>query len=446
MSTTNVLTIDATNKSFPLGDMYGAFFEDINHAADGGLYAELIRNRSFEFDAIDNASYNHLTAWSLTTSTDGEAYLTIDSEKPVSPKNPHYAVLNIKSGTAGISNEGFNTGIYVQQDAKYDFSFWSKRDTAFEQNVVISIESTDGTIYDSYAFQINNAWTKYQCVLTSNSTDTSARLVIRTSGISSVCFDLVSLFPQNTFKGRKNGLRKDIATLIADMKPKFLRFPGGCLIHDGALEPDARDSMYRWKNTIGPLEERASRRNNWGYNQTLGLGYYEYFLFCEDIDTKPLPVLPAAYNPHRQIQAPINELQPWIDDALDLIEFANGDTDTTWGKVRADLGHAEPFNLEYLAIGNEELFEPFLERYPYFHNAIKEKYPDIQLISSSGPFADGYDFDLMWDEANKAEADLVDEHYYLSPEWMIKHHYRYDKYDRDGAKVFLGEYATLDNK
>ncbi len=439
-----------TKKLFPMGDLYGAFFEDINHAADGGLYAELVRNRSFEFDKIDNATYDNLTAWKHYLGAESKSRLYIEDKEPVSLKNPHYAVLEIESGVAGIVNEGFNTGIPVLKDAKYYFSFWCKTEKLFSDDdvepITVTIESLDGDIYASKDFTVTSKWVKYECELLSTNTDNSARLALRTSGKGKVCFDLVSLFPQDTYKNRKNGLRKDIATLIADLKPKFLRFPGGCLIHDGALEPDARDSMYRWKNTIGPLEDRAARRNNWGYNQTLGLGYYEYFLFCEDIGTKPLPVLPAAYNPHRHIQAPIDELQPWIDDALDLIEFANGDVDTKWGKVRLDLGHPKPFNMEYLAIGNEELFEPFLERYPYFHNAIKEKYPEIKLISSSGPFADGYDFDLMWDEANKAGADLVDEHYYLSPEWMIKHYRRYDKYDRNGAKVFLGEYATLGNK
>ncbi len=438
-----------TEKMFSMGDLYGAFFEDINHAADGGLYAELVRNRSFEFDKIDNASYDNLTAWKLYLGADSEGELNVEDKEPVSLKNPHYAVLDVKSGVVGIINEGYNTGIPVLKDAKYDFSFWCKTENSFSKDsdaIAVTIEAIDGTVYASKDFTVTNEWVKYECVLSSNTTDNSARLALRTSGKGKIYFDFVSLFPQDTYKNRKNGLRKDIATLIADLKPKFLRFPGGCLIHDGALEPEARDSMYRWKNTIGPLEDRAARRNNWGYNQTLGLGYYEYFLFCEDIETKPLPVLPAAYNPHRRIQAPIDELQPWIDDALDLIEFANGDENTKWGKIRSDLGHPKPFNLEYLAIGNEELFEPFLERYPYFHKAIKEKYPEIKLISSSGPFADGYDFDLMWDEANKAGADLVDEHYYLSPEWMIKHYHRYDSYDRNGAKVFLGEYATLGNK
>jgi alpha-L-arabinofuranosidase len=240
-------------------------------------------------------------------------------------------------------------------------------------------------------------------------------------------------------------MRQDIAQLLADMTPKFMRFPGGCLVHDGSINADDRNSMYRWKNTIGDIEQRPSRRNNWRYNQTLGLGYYEYFLFCEDIGAKPLPVLPAGYDPHHKRIVPVDELQLWIDDALDLIEFANGDRTTTWGAKRAELGHAEPFKLEYLAIGNEEVGEPFFERYTYFHNAIKQKYPEIKLINSSGPFAAGKEYERGWKSARENHSDMVDEHYYMSPEWFLANHHRYDSYKEDGPKVFLGEYASWGN-
>ena len=265
------------------------------------------------------------------------------------------------------------------------------------------------------------------------------------SGKSLVYLDDVSLFPVNTFKNRKNGLRRDIAQLLCDLKPKFMRFPGGCLVHDGNLDPHARNSLYRWKNTIGDTSERPTKRSNWGYNQTLGLGYYEYFLFCEDIGAKPLPVLPAAYNPHHRDAVPFDELKPWIDDALDLIEFANGTTDTKWGKIRAELGHSEPFNLEYLAIGNEEVGDGFFDRYPYFHNAIKEKYPEIKLIGSSGPFPCGGEFEKGWKCARENKSELVDEHYYVSPEWMLANNKRYFNYDKNDPKVFLGEYASWGN-
>jgi len=203
--------------------------------------------------------------------------------------------------------------------------------------------------------------------------------------------------------------------------------------------------MYRWKNTIGAVTDRPSRRNNWRYNQSLGLGYFEYFQFCEDIGAKPLPVLPAGYNPHMEQAVPLDEMQEWIDDALDLIEFANGTADTKWGKIRCDMGHAEPFNLEYLAVGNEEVGQGFWDRYDLFHKAIKEKYPQIKIINSAGPFPQGGEFERGWNNAKKNSSDLVDEHYYTSPEWMLANCHRYDNMPSDGPKVFLGEYASWGN-
>lgn len=275
-------------------------------------------------------------------------------------------------------------------------------------------------------------------------TSDCARLVL-TAGAGTLYLDMVSLYPQEPYKNRPNGMRKDIAELLAAMKPKFMRFPGGCLVHDGSVNLDDRDSMYRWKNTLGALEERSSRRNNWRYNQTMGIGYYEYFLFCEDIGAKPLPVVPAGYNPHRRAVVALEDLQPWIDDALDLIEFANGGTSTPWGAKRAELGHPAPFNLEYLAIGNEEVGEDFFERYPYFHKAIKEKYPNIKLINSSGPCAAGSEYDRGWQSARENHSDYVDEHYYQSPEWFLANYHRYDSFKADEPKVFLGEYASWGN-
>lgn len=441
------LQINTDQLKFPLGDLYGIFFEDINHAADGGLYAELVRNRSFEFDSIDHKGYHALTAWHFTPQ--GDASIEIRKESPVSLKNPHYAVISLKEGNFCLANEGYHKGMYITKGSTYYASFYGAAtpfsDTPFNK-VTLSLETVDGAILASSEIVLSNQWKNYEVTLTVAATSDKVFLCLKSDLPGSYSFDFVSLFPTDTYKGRRNGLRKDLATAIEELKPKFMRFPGGCLIHDGNLDQDARDSLYRWKNTIGPLEDRPARAGNWGYNQTLGLGYFEYFLFCEDIGAKPIPVLPAAYNPHAHEAVPIEELGEWIEDALDLIEFANGDFTTTWGKIRANLGHPEPFHMEYLAIGNEELGAPFMERYPYFHNAIREKYPEIKLISSSGPFADGYDFDLMWEEAEKAGADLVDEHYYMAPDWMLKHTKRYDAYKRDGAKVFLGEYASLDNK
>jgi alpha-L-arabinofuranosidase len=430
----------------PLNDLFGIFFEDLNHAADGGLYAELVQNRSFEFDPIDHPSYHALMAWEKLE-RGGQAELTVESAAPLNARNPHYAVLELKEpGEAGLMNTGFNSGIPVRQGEKYRFSFYARRDGGLGEKVTVSLESTAGEIYARAQLAIGAAgWEKYETVLEAVETDFSGRLVILAEGRGRLYLDMVSLFPVNTYLGRENGLRADIAGLLADMKPRFMRFPGGCLVHDGSLNAEDRNSMYRWKNTLGDLAQRPARRNNWRYNQTLGLGYYEYFLFCEDIGAKPLPVLPAGYNPHHQAAVPLDELGPWIDDALDLIEFANGAADTEWGAVRASLGHPEPFGLEYLAIGNEEVGEPFFERYAYFHRAIRERYPEIQIINSSGPFAAGSEYDRGWKSARENGSDLVDEHYYQSPEWFLANMDRYDNFKADEPKVFLGEYATWGN-
>lgn len=291
-------------------------------------------------------------------------------------------------------NVGFNTGIPVRKGENYKLSCFARSASNSTKLVAIALESLEGRVYAQGEITVNSSeWKKYEVKLTANETDYSGRLVLTTIEHGNLYFDMISLFPERTFNNRQNGMREDIAQLLADMKPKFMRFPGGCLVHDGSLNPDDRNSMYRWKNTIGDVEKRPARRNNWGYNQTLGLGYYEYFLFCEDIGAKPIPVLPAGYDPHHHRIVPIEELQPWIDDALDLIEFANGNSSTVWGRKRTELGHPEPFGLEYLGIGNEEVGEAFFERYEYFHKAIKEKYPEIKLINSSGPFAAGSEYD-----------------------------------------------------
>lgn len=442
------LTIHTQQKGAELGDLFGIFFEDLNHAADGGLYAELIRNRSFEFDPIDRHDYHALTAWEKVERGSGQAELLIEDSQPMNERNRHYAVIAIRNAGdgVGIANSGFNTGIPVRAGDEYLFSFYAKRDESLNEVVRIAIESKAGVVHGEADVVVDSsAWKKYEATITANETDYSSRLVITTGGTGKLYVDMVSLFPVGTFRGRSNGLREDIATLLAELKPKFMRFPGGCLVHDGSLNPDDRNSMYRWKNTIGPVEQRPSRRNNWSYNQTLGLGYYEYFLFCEDIGAKPIPILPGGYDPHHKRIVPIDELGPWIDDALDLIEFANGDTSTKWGAIRAELGHPEPFDLQYIGIGNEEVGEPFFERYTYFHQAIKAKYPAMKIINSSGPFAAGGEYERGWKSARENGSDLVDEHYYQSPEWFLANVDRYDGFKAVDPKVFLGEYASWGN-
>ncbi|MDQ8734564.1 alpha-L-arabinofuranosidase C-terminal domain-containing protein [Paenibacillus sp. LHD-38] len=442
------LTIHTKQRGAELGDLFGIFFEDLNHAADGGLYAELVRNRSFEFDPIDHPDFHALTNWEKVERGGGQAELRIEDSQPMNERNRHYAVITIRMAGdgVGIANSGFNSGIPVRVGEDYRFSFYARRNESFSEPVRIAIESKAGVVHGETTVVVDSSeWRKYEAVISVDETNYSSRLTITTGGSGSLYVDMVSLFPLRTFLGRTNGLREDIATLLAELKPKFMRFPGGCLVHDGSLNPDDRNSMYRWKNTIGPVEQRPSRRNNWRYNQTLGLGYYEYFQFCQDIGAKPIPILPGGYDPHHKRIVPIDELGPWIDDALDLIEFANGDLSTEWGAIRAELGHPEPFGLEYIGIGNEEVGEPFFERYSYFHQAIKAKYPTMKIINSSGPFAAGGEYERGWQSARENGSDLVDEHYYQSPEWFLANFDRYDGFKADEPKVFLGEYASWGN-
>ena len=441
----NKITV-TTNKKASMSDFYGIFFEDINHAADGGLYGEMIRNRAFEFSPMDNPSYQALTAWKRIEEGGASVSSFVSNKSPFSKRNPNYLILEInKTGTrAGIKNLGYNSGIAVKENESYNFSCYAKSDKPCE--ITVSIDNAYGEVITEKSLNItSNEWTEYSFTLTSPVDDFSAVLAVTSKQECKFCLDFVSLFPVKTYKNRKNGMRNDIAEMLADLKPKFMRFPGGCLIHDGTLNSDDRNSMYRWKNTIGAVTDRPSRRNNWRYNQSLGLGYFEYFQFCEDIGAKPLPVLPAGYNPHMEQAVPLDEMQEWIDDALDLIEFANGTADTKWGKIRCDMGHAEPFNLEYLAVGNEEVGQGFWDRYDIFHKAIKEKYPQIKIINSAGPFPQGGEFERGWNNAKKNGSDLVDEHYYTSPEWMLANCHRYDNMPSDGPKVFLGEYASWGN-
>lgn len=441
-----------------LKDLFGIFFEDINHAADGGLYAELVQNRSFEFAPIDNKEYNSLTAWEKSDN----AKWSVECESPLNEENTHYLCAG---GGADdyIRNLGFNTGIYIEKDKQYVFSVYAALASdnaeacaddidkkgipdAEKAKLIIAVKDDEGNVFAKSKVVVDSyGWKKYDAVLTACESTQKGRLYIIFTGNAYVKLDMVSLFPKDTFKNRKNGLRRDIAEALADMKPRFMRFPGGCLTHDGSLDDHARNSMYRWKRTIGDVEKRPAWRNNWGYNQTLGLGYYEYFCFCEDIGAKPLPVLPGGFNPHKGEGVPIEEIGAWVDDALDLIEFANGDATTKWGSIRAGLGHEKPFGLEYIGIGNEEIGEGFFERYPYFHEAIRKKYPSIRIINTAGPFAVGEGYDAGWTSAKNYGSDFIDEHYYSSPEWFMANMHHYDDYDSSGTKVFLGEYATWGN-
>lgn len=500
------------NKTYKeLGILFGLFFEDINHAADGGLYAEMVQNRSFEYCDLDRKDYHSLTAWEKR----GDMNWEVRTEQPVNAVNPHYLHLEARPGGTVI-NTGYHTGIFVEEGKGYDFSLFARVKTSFmgewqadgacsgqvlpagsaciaeslEENAVrsvegsvrkstersevgkagetaesmggaersaaenagegmrirVTVEAEDGAVCAEATLIISgNEWKKYELQLKAFRTTVCGKLVLTFETEGSCDLDMISLFPQDTFLGKKGGLRKDIAQALQEMHPKFMRFPGGCLIHDGSLNDHDRNSMYRWKRTVGKPEERPSWRNNWGYNQSLGLGYFEYFCFCEEIGAEPVPILPGGFNPHKGIGVPLEELGEWVEDALDLIEFANGGIDTIWGKIRKDLGHEAPFHLKYIGIGNEEVGDGFFERYPCFHRAIREKYPDIKIINTAGPFASGESYDAGWSSAVKYGSDLVDEHYYSSPEWFLANMHHYEDYDAKGPKVFLGEYASWGN-
>ncbi len=440
------LTVNVDKPQNNMDTLYGIFFEDINHAADGGLYGELVRNRSFEFCPVDNPSYHGLTAWEKVEQ-DGKVRLQIETGNPVHPNNPHYLAMDIvKQGEdVGVWNVGYNTGIPLREKESYNFCCYVKREQDLECPCTVSLRSKEGAIYAEKTFLADMEWKKIELELTSPVTDFEARLTITAKGYGKVYLDFVSLFPKNTFLNKRWGFRRDLAEMIADLKPRFMRFPGGCLVHVGSLDENARDSQYRWKNTLGEPEGRPPRKNV-DYNQTLGIGYMEYFEFCKEIGTKPIPVFSAGYDPHSQKAAPLDRMQPWIDDVLDLISFATEGEDTYWGRKRIELGHSEPFPLDTIAIGNEEVGEAFFERYAIIHQAVKEKYPWIKIINSAGPYAEGEGWERGWKSADEWNSEYVDEHYYQSPEWFIGNQFRYDAYSREKSKVFLGEYASKANK
>ena len=427
------ITIDQNKQYKELGDLYGLFLEDLNHAADGGLYAELLCNRDFEFDEVDRAGYNALTAWQPI----GNADISVDTADAPFKNNPHYAV--VRAGKSmGICNLGYGDGIPAEAGKMYRFAIWARANDEMDLRVKLCGASKD--------IHVNTEWARYECELTPNATYDGARLSITALNAGTFYIAFTSLMPSDTWKGRKNGMRRDIVQAFYDMKPRFLRFPGGCLTHDGDLNPDARNGIYNWKRTVGMVENRPARRNNWGYHQSMGLGFYEYFLLCEDLNCEPLPVLNGGLDPHHLRFAEGELLNQYIQDAVDLIEFAKGGTDTKWGSVRAEMGHPAPFRLNYMAVGNEEIHERFHKNMELFEKAIRAKDPTIKLIGSASPVVAGKPYDMGWDYARKLKLDLVDEHYYQAPEWFIANWDHYADYPADGPKVFLGEYAAKSNK
>lgn len=424
--------------------MYGIFFEDINYAADGGLYGELVKNRSFEFP-------DALMGWKAF------GKFEVKNDGPFE-RCPHYVVLNYSGhndAATGLQNEGY-FGIGIDKDEEYRFTVWAKT-VSGDANVEVSLVD-ESTMEEHQEFATaelkvsGNEWKKYELILKSSKTVQKANLRLLLKGKNGVALEHVSLFPKHTFKDRENGMRRDLAQALYDLHPGVFRFPGGCIVEGSSL-----DQRYQWKNSIGPVENRPLNGNRWlstfNYRlfpdcyQSYGLGFYEYFLLSEDIGAEPLPVLNVGMACQFQNQndpsahVAVKDLQPYIQDCLDLIEFANGDVNTTWGKKRAEMGHPAPFNLKFLAVGNEQWDDLYYERLRPFVKAIKAKYPNIKLIGTSGPDSEGEMFEKGWKAMKELKADLVDEHFYRDEHWFLSHGLRYEGYDRKGPKVFAGEYA-----
>ncbi|HEX3020825.1 MAG TPA: alpha-L-arabinofuranosidase C-terminal domain-containing protein [Lachnospiraceae bacterium] len=449
------LSINTAGKGVKISDMmYGLFFEDINFAADGGLYAEMVKNRSFEFTeeyAKDGAMHGYKQL--------GDCKLDVLQETPLNENNPSYLQITSSSKEeAGVINSGFLEGMTFTSGEKYCFTVYLKSED-YKGALEISLLGNRYKVVASGAIDsISKEWKKYTVELTAKETVIGGKLKLAMTGKGTVSVDMVSLFPFNTYKNRENGLRADLVEMLKELHPSFIRFPGGCIVEGNPL-----DNAYRWKDTIGDVAQRKQNLNLWlgtkdnPYFQSYGLGFYEYFQLCEDIGARPVPVVNVGMSCQARAGTQIGvlstkaQLEEFIQDALDLIEFANGSADSDWGKVRAQMGHPEPFNLEYIGVGNEQWGKSYFERYTKFKEAIREEYPNIKIITTSGPASDGALYTEAWNTINSHNndevkfADLVDEHYYNSPEWFLTHTSRYDSYDREGTNVFLGEYAAKAN-
>lgn len=444
-------------------DLFGLFFEDINYSADGGLYAELVQNRSFEYNPTERSEWNPFSYWEYISPGFSYGRVSVETSAPVHPNNPHYLVLDVEhvgkevkfvgiSGV-GLKNSGFD-GMVVKEKDQYNFSMFVSQLSKNPISFSISLRTPKGIVLaESKITTSSGEWTKYTASLIPTQSCDTASLFILATTEGKFAIDVVSLFPEKTFKNRPNGLRADLAQMLADMKPGFIRFPGGCVVHGDGL-----GNMYRWENTIGPIEQRKEQRNIWGYHQTAGLGYFEFFQFCEDIGAKPLPVLPAAVSCQNsggtwriggtgQKAVPMDEMKDYIQEVLDLIEWANGPVTSVWGARRAAAGHPASFNLQYVGIGNEDKMTPeFEQRFKMIFDAVKARHPEITVVGTVGPAPDGEDFTKGWKIANDQKVPVVDEHYYTSPEWFISNQKRYNAYPRNATQVYLGEYASWGNK
>ena len=455
---THVLDVNTKKLGAPVQPtMYGIFFEDINYAADGGLYAEMVKNRSFEFP-------QHLMGWRAFGNFE------VEDDGPFE-RNPHFVRLKYsghRDKFTGLENEGF-FGIAVKEGATYRFSVWARCPEGGKSTLEVSFVDNDTMGEDQRFATVNveisgKEWKKYTATLKSPRTEPKGALRIFLAGDKATTdLEHISLFPTDTWKGRENGMRKDLAQALFDMHPGVFRFPGGCIVEGTDL-----DSRYQWKNSVGPVENRPLNENRWHYTfghrfypdyfQSYGLGFFEYFQLCEDFGCEPLPVISCGLSCQFQnpdptkpgVHVALDDLDSYIQDALDLVEFANGPVDSKWGKVRAEMGHPEPFNLKFLGVGNEQWdydeahggYGPvFTERLKKFNAALRAKYPNLKLIGTTGPNSEGWDFDLLQPRMKQLKVDLYDEHYYRNEAWFLSHGLRYDTYDRKGPRVFAGEYA-----
>lgn len=425
--------------------LFGLFFEDINFGADGGLYPERVKNRSFEFP-------EPLMGWKQAAPGDSKGVLQVyDRIGERDTPNSHYLRIKVDEPGKGfgVTNEGFR-GVGVEKGKEYTFSVLARGAGGSPRALRVEVLSADGhALGEARVSGFTPQWRTYTATLRASGTEGKARFNVLVEGAGALDVDLVSLFPKETWANRPNGLRPDLVKLLKEMNPGFLRFPGGCIVEGRTLE-----QRYQWKTTVGDPAERRLIVNRWNtefrhrptpdYYQSFGLGYYEYFQLAEDIGAEPLPIMNCgmACQFNTAELAPLEDLDHFIQDAVDLIEFANAPANTRWGRVRAGMGHPKPFNVKMLGVGNEQWGPQYVERYKAFVKVLKAKYPNITLVTSSGPFPDGKEFDYLWGQLRQLNAEMVDEHYYRPPQWFRENVGRYDDYPRNGPKVFAGEYAA----
>ena len=447
----STLTADANVTTAEMSDtLYGLFFEDINYGADGGLYAELLQNRSFEYeDILDPRVTDHYNGWGFNLSAGAAGTATVQTENPLNANNPTYMRVNCQKGDYRFANLGyqsttFSGGIPVEKGKTYRCFVYMRNAGDFDGQVEIALTKRTGkSLAVPKRFTLTDEWQKYELTFTPSYTE-DAVLSFILHGTGAVDVDMASLIPADAYGADwpNGGLRADLVQALKDLNPSFLRFPGGC-VTEGSYY---RDNFYNWKDTVGPIEERKENFNTWGYMQSYGLGYYEYFMLSEAIGAEPLPVVHSGLlcqaRDVREAPLTIEETHAYAQDLLVLIEFANGGVETEWGALRAEMGHPEPFNLKYLGIGNENWDQVYWDRFDILYKAVKAAHPEIEIVSSAGPVAEGSLPAYAWRTIRSKYPDtIVDEHYYMGGDWFLEHVNRYDKYPRT-TRVFVGEYAA----